>query len=192
MESTGGEPDVVGTGKKARDILFYSNAMSDRLVIQSAARRLRIFRFVEALGGHANDGDMLFARLPYRSTLEMEHIFDVMGLQVRKHAEEPERRIPGQAYTMEEMDRIPALIPATRWWEQFGWTQVTGEPVFVWSTGEAVVLTISDGYVVTPKNVASAEKVEAVLHKANVAWIDPPEETPRCICPKYHPEYFSP
>lgn len=154
------------------------------------AKRLSMFRFVRAFGGHANDGDSIDVVFTYNTTDELLRFFDHLGLALRTHAERPPQPEPGKSYPMHEYDAFPSLIPNTKWIEQPRHCTISGQPVFAWCYGGKIKLSLGANWQVNESHVVIAEVLERVLKSAPLPWVDPPVDHKRCVCPKYHPDYF--
>lgn len=158
--------------------------------LRNWARRLHGFRFLRAYGGHASDVDSLEVAYRYRSPAELRDFFAFLGLELAVHARCPPHVRPGVAYTVEDYARLPSLIPGTRWIEQPGHRLIAGKRVFLWCTEEAIRISLGSDYVVSERDIADAEALEAVLAAAPLPRMDPPIDDRHCICPKYYPQFF--
>jgi len=158
--------------------------------LRAWAKRLRLFRFVAAVGGHAHDGDALVVAYRYHSEEELFAFFSRLGITLIRHASPPPQPQVGVRYSGEEFARFPSLIRGSEWLEQPGHCVIAGEPAFAWCAGQEIRISLSDGYAVTEARVASAEAIEKVLAEVTLERIDPPVDAPRCLCPKYHPAWF--
>ena len=72
-------PDLLLKAHEPRwlDYLFHGYSRAE---LGAWARRLHYFRFVKALGGHANDGDLLLAALHYADNAELRSLLAQFGL----------------------------------------------------------------------------------------------------------------
>jgi hypothetical protein len=142
---------------------------------------LRAFRFLPAIGGHANDGDALVLRLGPVAALE--EICRGLGLRLEPALpDEPQPR-PGVAYRAGEMEAFRSLAAGTPW-VQPGHVEIGGERVFAWIDDRGLLLTVAgrggDPYAVTAADVAAAQAIEARALDAVAAYvIDPPDK--RCL-----------
>lgn len=143
----------------------------NRAALAGWVRRLRYFRFVKAQGGFAQDGDELLVALRYAGSADLQHLLAQLGLPP-----------------------LPTLAPDYQ--PPGGLVALAGERGYltVQPNYQRLSLGMHDPtqrYNVTEATVAAAEKVEAVLaaHAARV--IDPPEASPRCVCPAYYPELWA-
>lgn len=156
------------------------------------ARRLRLFRFSRAVGGHANDGDSLDCALRYRSVAELEAFFALIGLPLVRYGSgappaEPQLTSSGEGYVS-----VPLLIPGTTWIRQPGHCTIAGNDAFVWCDENIISISATPGkYDVTEADVENARRIEAVVRNAGLEVQDPPRDTRYCFCPKYYPAHFS-
>lgn len=167
---------------------FFQRHSPDEL--RSWAKRLKMFRFFRAFGGHANDSDSLDLAFCYRSEEELVKFFADLGSPLIKHNVEPKQPQPGVAYKTEEYDQFVSLIPGTRWIEQPRWVTLGVHRVFAWCSPGHIQFTASTGYEVTEEDVARAEALEAAMGQVSLERIDPPLDTPHYICPRYYPDFF--
>jgi len=149
-----------------------------------------MFRFVRAIGGHANDGDELLVAFRYSGPDELREFFRRLGTELVVRQQRPPQPIAGTPYTSDEYARFPSTIPGTRWIEQPGHIQVDGQAAFAWCDASSIRLVVAEGYDVTEANVDGAEAIERLLLDTGLPRIDPPVEHERCVCPQYHPELF--
>lgn len=157
--------------------------------LRAWARRLRVFRFVRAAGGHANDGDRLLAAFGYPSLQTLEHAFASLGIAPVRHRVVPPQPEVGRAYAGDVFAAFASLIPGSLI-EQPGWQQMHGGPVFVWCGADEIRFSVADGYGVTDANVAHAARIEPALMALGLEPIDPPVDNKHCISPRYYPDYF--
>jgi hypothetical protein len=154
------------------------------------ARRLKLFRFVRASGGHANDGDELVVSYRYGSVDELQSRLALFGVLLKIHDVAPPQPEVGKSYSGAEFASFPSLIFGTLV-EQPKWQLINGERVYIWCHGGVAKFSISDHYEVNEGNVMAAERVEQALPALALELIDPPADRPHCICPKFYPQYFS-
>jgi hypothetical protein len=157
----------------------------------SWARRLRLFRFFRAYGGHANDGDSLDVAYRYGSLQELESFLSELGIPLVKYTEHPPRPEREVSYSSEELATFPSLIAGTEWVRQPGPSVISGQKVFIWCEGGLVKISVGKTYQVTEEDVVSAEAVERLLLGSRLERVDPPLDTDHYVCPKYYPTYFS-
>lgn len=142
---------------------------------------LRAFRFLPAIGGHANDGDALLLRLgPVAALEEISHR---LGLHLDPALPDEPQPQPGVAYGAGEMGAFRSLARGTPW-VQPGHVAIAGERVFAWIDERGLLLTVAgrggDPYAVTAADVAAALAIEASALDAVAAFvIDPPDK--RCL-----------
>ncbi|ACR28551.1 hypothetical protein ACVCIC_22190 [Burkholderia glumae] len=155
------------------------------------AKRLTLFRFFRAYGGHANDGDSLDLAYRYETAQDLEKFLLSLGIVPVKYSEKPPQPEFGIAYKADEFVKFPSLVPGTEWIRQPGRCLIAGKPVFVWCGRNVATISIAGApYTVTEADVQAAQAVEAVLASAWLERVDPPVDTKHYICPKYYPEYF--
>ncbi|MDF1590101.1 MAG: hypothetical protein P1P89_01195 [Desulfobacterales bacterium] len=155
------------------------------------AKRLKLFRYCRAYGGHANDGDSLEVTFSYGSAQDIKNFLDFLGFELVQHATKPPQPETGVPYPGNVFALFPRLIKDTEWIEQPGHCRVGGIPVFIWCEKGKIRLSVSGGsYEVTDENVAKAEALEKVLVTAPLRVLDPPRNNKNCFCPKYYPDYF--
>ncbi|WP_405590190.1 hypothetical protein [Streptomyces sp. NBC_01190] len=155
------------------------------------ARRLRLFRYCRAVGGHANDGDTLQVAIRAETEAEVLAVFDLLGISPVVVPEDKGRPTPGVAYPAAEFLAFPNRIGQFPRLAQPGWTRIAGEDVFVYVHSARLELILSDGYEVTERQVASAQNIEPVLEVLAERIIDPPTDNPHCVCAKYYPDLWS-
>ncbi|USX23328.1 hypothetical protein NHH82_14640 [Oxalobacteraceae bacterium OTU3REALA1] len=159
--------------------------------LRAWAKRLKFFRFFRAFGGHANDGDSLNVVFAYQTTSQLESCLQDLGVEVVKFATQPPQPELWVSYRGDEFARFPSLIKGTTWMKQPGPCKIMDVDAFVWCEADRIRITLSDGYTVSEQNVIDAEKIETALARLDLERIDPPKDTKNCICPKYHPDYFT-
>lgn len=125
------------------------------------ARRLRYFRFVRALGGHANDGDRLLLALRHDGPADAA----VLCTQLDPSA-------TGRGH-----HRI-AGIPVFLW---------TNDQTLTLSLSGAD----SDPYSVTELDVTNAATLEPLIDRVQGRIIDPPFDDKHCLAPSTHPAIWS-
>lgn len=171
-----------------RQYLFASHPEG---TLRAWAKRLDMFRFFRAFGGHSNDGDELVLVLGYRSSDELLAFFEFVGIDLVRYEVRPARPEPGKSHPTGEFGRFPSLIPGTRWIAQPEHQEIGGQKVFVWCSRDQVTITVGSEYEVGEADVAAAEIVERSLAGAPLDRVEPPVDTKHCICPKYYPDYFA-
>jgi hypothetical protein len=160
--------------------------------IRDWARRLKMFRYFRAYGGHANDGDSLDVAYSYTSTEKLLNIFRLIDYSPTVFKEKPLQPSPGVRYTHEEFTDFHSLIPDTEWIKQPGHCEIYGIKVFIWCDNGLLIISANpDSYIVTNEHVNKAEKLERELFPLQLSIIDPPKDTKHYICPKYYPNFFS-
>lgn len=159
--------------------------------LRSWAKRLHLFRFFRAHGGHANDADSLDVAFRYRSIKELEAFFSFLGMELVRYTERPPQPEPGISYSGTEYDNFPSLIAETGWIRQPGHREISGAKVFIWCENGKITLSVGLSDEITEEDVRSAEAIEAVIVSCPLARIDPPRDTDHYICPQFYPEYFN-
>lgn len=157
--------------------------------LRAWAARLRLFRFVHAVGGHANDADELVVAFACPSTGDLRRFLAELGVPLVEYDQRPPQPESGVGYRADQFERFPSLIRGTEWIAQPGHCMIAGQKAFCWVAGGRLTLSLGD-YTVTESHVRAAEAIETVLAGTSLEVIDPPADSERCICPKYHPEYF--
>jgi hypothetical protein len=126
------------------------------------ARRLSIFRFCRAYGGHANDGDQLLAVFRYASIPQLLDVLRQLGIEPVIHTTQPPQPEPGKPYPADEFERFPSLIDGT-WIEQPGHCTLHGAKGFVWCWGGRMSISVHTGYSVTEDDAERAGLLEPLL-----------------------------
>lgn len=93
-------------------------------------QQLQYFRFRYALGGHANDGDMITGQIAFAGKAELLSLFAQMGIPLKRIPEGKERLQIGRSYTFAEYEAIAHPISAYPEFEEPGISQVWGMPVY--------------------------------------------------------------
>lgn len=157
--------------------LFESHPES---ILRDWAKRLSLFRFFRAYGGHANDADALELVFRYQSLEELLQFFAWLEVPL-VHLDEP----------VSTDSKHVSIIPNTTWIVQPGRCVLNGHEVFVWCSANQIKMSLGENYVVTEADVVTAEALEQLLKHSPLERIDPPLDSRNYICPKYYPEYFS-
>jgi hypothetical protein len=155
------------------------------------ARRLRLFRYFRAFGGHANDGDSLDCAFRYRSTADLERFFSTIGVALVHFDALPLQPEPGVAYPGDEFARFPSLVPGTKWIGQPGHCEIAGIAAHAWCSESIITVSATPySYDVTSSHVVRAERIETVLRGIDLEIQDPPHDSKHYFCPKYYSQYF--
>ena len=154
------------------------------------AKRLSLFRFYRAQGGHAQDHDALEVAYRYHRREELEGFLAVLGVTLVTYAEKPPQPEPGVAYGGDELAGFPPLIRGTTWARQPGRSTIAGQEAFIWCAGGMVKISLGGEEGVCEADVLAAEAMEKVLAGAVLERVDPPADTRHYLCPRYYPEYF--
>lgn len=155
------------------------------------ARRLQLFRFFRAYGGHANDGDSLQASFAYASEAQLVAFLASLGVDLVRYEVEPPQAQIGVSYSGTEFMAFPHLINGTRWLRQPGHCEIAGIKVFVWCVRNCVNFSLGSDYSVTETDVIEAEGLEKILAQASLVCVDRPGDSKHYICPKYYPDFFN-
>lgn len=158
--------------------------------LKAWARKLSVFRFVRARGGHVGDGDRLEVVFRYGSTDQLLSFFRRVGVEPVIHPGEPPQPVPGTPYPGDATMAFPSLIPGTAWIEQPRRCTILGIDVFMWCSNRLINISIGTDFDVTGENVDRAACLEPLLTALPYERVDPPEDSEHCICPRYYPEYF--
>ncbi len=159
--------------------------------LRAWAKRLHLFRFCRAYGGHANDGDSLDVAYRYEDFEQVSSFLDALGIKLVVHADRPPQPEPGKSYRGDVFAQFASLIPGTQWIEQPMDCQIAGQKVFAWCGRDQIKLSVRSDYEVTEADVEAAATVEQALLQTSLEREDPPTDNKHCICPKYYPEYFA-
>jgi hypothetical protein len=147
--------------------------------------RLSFFRFRRALGGHANDGDVLLAALRVRSEAELVALARTVGIPLRELPPDAAEQVVGAVYSLAELAQIPTRIEAYPRFAQPGHIALAGVGCWCWIYEGRLELSLSgaagDGYEVTEADVENAVAVEALLAPVAGYVLDPPLENERCF-----------
>lgn len=157
--------------------------------LRAWARRLSVFRFVRATGGHANDRDELVAAYRYSSPWELREALTSLGILEVTHSTPPPQPEPGRSYGWDEFAAFPALIPGTLT-EQPQWQRIDAQPVFIWCSGDELRFSVGEEYGVDELCVERAQQIEPALAFLTLTQVEPPVDRRHCISPKYYPAYF--
>ena len=154
------------------DYLFYGYGRAE---LGAWARRLHYFRFVKALGGHANDGDRLLAALHYADNADLRSLLAQFGLPAG----------PGN-----DADPIPSPGCVTLAGVKV-YVDVRSVPNLQLQQLELSIIDPKGSYDITPQAVVAAEAVEQLLVAHALRIIDPPGRDHHCVCPAYYPELWA-
>lgn len=154
----------------------------DLLTLRLWYERLHYFRFLRAVGGHANDGDSLNAALRYDGEADLLGVLSELGLApVTRSESESEEGLASPR---------PSFVPHTNNLRQPGHCQIGGAEVFLWCSGSTMLISANPlSYTVEENHVQAAEKVEKVLRASMQHRIqNPPGESHYYLCPQYYPD----
>ena len=140
------------------------------------SNRLSMFRYVRAIGGHANDGDSLEIKFEYNSIEELTNFFEFIGVSLMHHEQEPPQPERGRSYPSAEFNKFPNLIQGTQWINQPSHSEIEGIPVHIWCTHDEIRISASPrSYDVNNSHVENAEHLEKLLIDSPLKVIDPPK-----------------
>ena len=159
------------------------------------ARALRHFRFCNAAGGQANDGDSFRCLLEFQGEAGLLEVCRQLSLSLAHLPPDTPRPVPGKSYSWTELRQFSDPIEAYPWHEQPGRTTLFEVPVFAWVGRETVGLELSgaggDSYEVTAADFRNAKRLEDQFHQLSLEFRDPPVDDSTCLCPKFWPEFFT-
>lgn len=159
------------------------------------AREMRYFRFTYAHGGHANDADTVSVALRYVDQPDLLTLLRALDIEPIVHTVMPPQPEAGRSYRMDVYAAFLPLVPRTQWVQQPRRQVIDGAPVFVWCDGHTCQIELQteldNGYSVAEADIANALALEPRIATLAERWSDPPNDTPRCICPKYHPAVWA-
>ena len=150
------------------------------------ARSLRWFRYCAYVSsGHMELPEQLKLRLRYEGAeAGFLALLGRLGLQ----PEPTQQASIAQVTTAHARSSTPCY-PA---WLDPGWVSLAGRQVYVSAVADSIVeLTLGQEWSVWPSHVEDAQAIEAFLATlGTLDVIDPPEDSPRCLCPAHHPEVW--
>lgn len=154
--------------------------------------QLRFFRLVHGHGTHAATPDHLAVRLRYRSPDDLQRLCRGLGVSLEPYdpALRPE---PGRGYSHAEFEELQEEIPDAPEWAQPGLVRIAESPAGLFAENGALRIALSCARLewgVDALDVEHAVQIEARLERLRDAIEDPPEDSPRCICPRYYPELW--
>ena len=156
---------------------------------------MRYFRFTHAFGGHANDADSVSVLLRFADEPDLLELLCALGFEPIVHREKPPQPVPGTPYSFEDYAAFPALVPGTQWVQQPSLRLIDGVRSFVWCDLHRcrieVIAEADHSYTVGEADIGGAIKLEPRIATPAERLIDPPYDTERCICPKYHPDVWA-
>jgi hypothetical protein len=155
------------------------------------ARAMRYFRFTHAHGGHANDADTVSVVLRFDDQADLGNLLRALSIEPIVHVVKPTQPVFGKSYSVDDYASFPSLVPHTEWMQQPCRQLIDGAPVFVWCDRQQcridMLTELDNGYSVAEVDITNALLLEPRIATLAERWIDPPHDTPRCICPKHHP-----
>ncbi len=158
---------------------LYRNHSHDELTRWT--RTLRYFRFQRALGGHANDGDLLLCALRSQNDADVTEICTALGISVKPLAADALE----SGREMNEPNRYGARNQWRSLIAQPGLVVIAGVEVSVWVCAEQTELSLSgaagDPFEVTELDVQNALQIETVLTKLVDRVLLPPRTGEHCF-----------
>ena len=147
-----------------------------RAELEEWTSTMRCFRFCRAMGGHANDPDILLCALRVDSEAALIHLARTLGI--------PLREVPGIGQAFRAGGNRPTPIDAYPRFMQPGRVQLAGVDCFVWVGPDRLEISVfgaaSIPYEVDLHDVENARKIEELLVPFADQVIDPPNED-RCF-----------
>ncbi len=133
---------------------------------------LKAFRFIYAVGGHANDADTIYGQIQFSGEAELINIFEKLGIPLLRIPEGAERPVSGRSYTSAEYERLAHPIWAYPAYQEPSLTKVWGIKLYleVHQADISVHLSGADGdpWSVTEKDFQQALKIEAECEKLGI------------------------
>jgi hypothetical protein len=128
---------------------------------------LRLFHLRRAAGGHANDGDMLHATLPFGDEAGLVALFERLERPLVVLPPDAALPVKGQSYTIEEYAALREPIRAFPRYENPSRTQLFGVSVYVVVSANQIALILAgaegDPYLVTELDFEHALVIERAL-----------------------------
>lgn len=152
---------------------------------------IKKFRYVRAIGGHANDCDELLLGIVFNNTSEMLLTLEKWGVILKKHHEKPPQPLIGIRYSGKEYMSFPSIIKGTFWVEEPGHCTIFGQNVFISCGEKGMYITANLKQKVTDSDIKKAQIIEQHLSHFDLEYRDPPRDNKYCLCPKYHLEIFN-
>ena len=131
-------------------------------------QQLQYFRFSYALGGHANDGDLIAGQIAFTGKDQLLSIFEQMGIPLQRIPEGKERLQIGRSYTFEEYKAIAHPIFAYPEFQEPGISQVWGMPIH-FSVGEKIIHVYFSGASGDPWEVSEKDFLNAQAFEREAA-----------------------
>jgi hypothetical protein len=142
---------------------------------------MRFFRFQRAAGGHANDCDMLVAKLPIAQLSSKSVLFRQLGFAIPLDVDK-------------DVDQMADHALKT-YFSQKGWTSRLLSDGFSWRAfgGHILIERFGSGpalHEVTEDDVQLVEKLESQLAEAGLTFTVPPSSHFSCFSAENYTEYF--
>jgi len=152
---------------------------------------IKKFRYVRAIGGHANDCDELLLGIVFNNTSEMLLTLEKWGVILKKHHEKPPQPLIGIRYSGKEYMSFPSIIKGTFWVEEPGHCTIFGQNVIISCGEKGMYITANLKQEITDSDIKKAQIIEQHLSHFDLEYRDPPRDNKYCLCPKYHLEIFN-
>ena len=161
-------------------------------VLRRWATGLRFFRFCwPSTAPHANEGDRFLVAFRFQGEEEMLQILQSLGVHPRPFAADAGSEEAGRQRRIWRMSDFPHLA-------QPSFVDVDGAWTHIWVTAGAdtpgtITLHVSDPddpYYVSERAFEAARRLEARLVQHQHRIIDPPRDSPLCLCPERHPRFW--
>jgi len=146
-------------------------------------QRLRYFRFLRAVGGHANDGDSLNAALRYEGEADLWSLLTALRIALDASSENPSHQ------DAEASSLRPSYVPQTAMLRQPGHCKIGGSDVFPWCSASSILISANPrSYTVEEVHIAAAARVEVILQAMAHRVLDPPGDSLHYLCPQNYPD----
>lgn len=150
--------------KRLSDAWIFEN--HDKDTLSRWVSSLKLFRFVRAWGGHANDGDQFILLIDYNGIEELKSALHELGAELRTIPEGYPRPVPGVSYKWEEYRKFKNEIYEHPGYEQPGKVYLLNREVYVFIRDELIQIQVRDienPYIVTEDTFQYCMKLEDYL-----------------------------
>ena len=156
------------------------------------ARSLKYFRFVRSGGGMSGGGDNLLLAVRVVSQEDLEDVFAWLEAPLRPYLPDPaEFGGNGQIRFIAGPSADPASVQALS--PALGLIRIGAATIYAYYVCGTLELRIADDaepWRVTDAAVDAARAIEPRIAGFAHRLIDPPQNDPLCVCPKFHPEIW--